>query len=96
MAAPEQTLLQRAGSLLQERTDGLAVAVLDGHGDQIGRPARPEPSHLKNRVHADLDDATLERLDQIVQVVDFPFREDDEHLATPLHHLNGEALASSL
>ena len=70
---------------------GSAVTVLDGHGDEVGGPLRLGPPRLDHGLHPDIDGAALERLHQIVQVVDFPLREDDEHLPSPLHHLDGVA-----
>src|SRR5271165_2727975 len=90
--ALKEALLHRASPLLQEGTDGLAVTVLDGHGDQVRGPVRLGPPRLEHRLHPDIDNAALERLYQIVQVIDFPLREDDEHLPSPLHHLDGVAL----
>ena len=46
---------------------------------------------LDHGLHPDIDNAALERLYQVVQVIDFPFREDDEHLLSPFHHLDGGA-----
>ena len=73
------------------RSDGSAVAVLEGHRDQVGRPVRLGPPRLDHGLHPDIDSPALERLHQIVQVIDFPFREDDEHLPSPFHHLDGVA-----
>ena len=77
--------------LLQDRIDGLAITVLDGHRDQVGGPVRPRPTRLDDGLHPDLDDAALERLHQVVQVIDLPFREDDEHLLSPFHRVDGVA-----
>ena len=78
-------------SPLQERADGLAITVLDGHRDQNRRSIRPASPDFDHGLHPDIDNAALERLHQIVQVVDFPFRENDEHLLSPFHHLDGVA-----
>ena len=86
-----QVLLHQPGPSLQDRGDGLAVAVLEGHGDEVGRPVRPGPPRLDHGLHADVDGPALERLHQVVEVIDLPFREDDEHLPPPHHHLDGVA-----
>ena len=85
---PEETLLQQAGPLLQHRSDRLAVTVLDGHGDQVCGPVRLGPLRLDHGLDPDIDDAALERLHQIVQVIDLPFREDDEDLLSAFHHVD--------
>ncbi len=90
--ALKETLLHQPGTPVQEGTDGLAVTVLDGHGDQVRGPVRLGPPRLNHGLHPDIDNAALERLYQIVQVIDFSFREGDEHLPSPLHHLDGIAL----
>ena len=89
--APEEMLLHQAGPSLQDRIDGLAISVLDGHRDQVGGPVRPRPARLDDGLHPDVDDAALERLHQVVQVIDLPFREDDEHLLAPFHRVDGVA-----
>ena len=89
--APEEMLLHQAGPSLQDRIDGLAIAVLDGHRDQVCGPVRPRPTRLDDGLHPDVDDAALERLHQVVQVIDLPFREDDEHLPSPFHRVDGVA-----
>ena len=91
MNAPEEMLLHQAGPPLQDRIDGLPVTVLDGHRDQVCGPVRPGPPRLDDGLHPDLDDAALERLHQVVQVIDLPFREDDEHLLAPFHRVDGVA-----
>ena len=85
-------LLYQAGPPLQDGSDGLAVTVLDGHRDQVRGPVRPGPLRLDHGLHADIDDTALERLYQVIQVIDFAFREDDEHLPCPLHQLDRVAL----
>ena len=87
----EETLLHQASPSVQDTTNGLAIAILDGHRDQIGGPIGLLLPHFDQGLHANLDDAALERLDQIVQVVDLPFRENDEHLPSPFHHVDGVA-----
>ena len=51
MNAPEEMLFQQAGSLLQQGTDGLAISVFDGHGDQVCGPVRPDPACLDDGLH---------------------------------------------
>ena len=92
LTAAEETPLHRAGPPFQDGTDGLAVTVLEGHRDQVGGPVRPALPLLDSGLHPDVDGAALERLHQVVQVVDLPFGEDDEHLLRPLDRLDGEAL----
>ena len=83
--------LHRPGPPLQDGGDGLAVAVLEGHRDEVGRPIRPGPAGLDDGLHADVDGPALERLHQVVEVEDFAFREDDEHLPSPHHGRDGVA-----
>jgi hypothetical protein len=64
---------------------------VDGQRDQVGRPIGPGPPRLDHGLHPDLDGPALERLHQIVQVIDFPFGEDDEHPPSPFHRLDGVA-----
>ena len=90
--APEEMLLHQAGASLQDRIDGLAIAVLDGHRDQVCGPIRPRLTRLDDGLHPDVDDAALEGLHQVVQVIDLAFREDDEHLSAPFHRVDGVAL----
>ena len=46
-------------------------------------------ARLVDGLHPDVDGAALERLHQVVQVIDLPFREDDEDLPALFHRLDG-------
>ena len=78
----------RSGS---EPADGPAVTVLDGHRDEVRGPFWLGLSLLDHSLHSDVDDTVLERLHQIVQVINLPFGEDDEHFECPFHNIDGVA-----
>ena len=100
-STPEQVLFHQACLVLQNRTNRLAVTILDGHRDQIGGPIGLRSPLFDHGLHSNLDSAALERLYEIVQVIDLPFRENDEHLLSPFHDVDRVAfcdfvLAASL
>src|SRR5512135_2877350 len=81
VARPTEARVQR--SLTMTVVRGLIVFPateigVDGQRDQVGRPIGPGPPRLDHGLHPDLDGPALERLHQVVQVVDLPLREDDE------------------
>jgi hypothetical protein len=67
--ASAETLFHPARPSLQDWSDGLAVAILEGHGNQVDRPIRAGLPRLDDGLHADGNCPALERLHEIVQVV---------------------------
>ena len=87
----EETLLHQACLFVKDRLNCLAVTILDGQRNQVGGPIGIGLPPADHGLHSNRNSAALERLHQIVQVVDFSFRKNHEQVLSAFHHVDGEA-----
>lgn len=87
-----EVAFQRLNPPHQQGKYGLAVAVLEGHGDHVRRPLGPGRLRLGHGLHPDVNGPALERLHPVVQVEDFALREDDQHLPHSIHQVEVEPI----